>query len=52
MACDGRNNVADLVVTFGITGDLAQKMTIRVLYRLERRGLLDCPILGVREEAV
>ena len=32
---------------FGITGDLAKVMTFRSLYRLERRGLLDCPILGV-----
>ena len=32
---------------FGITGDLAKVMTFRSLYRLEQRGLLDCPILGV-----
>lgn len=38
---------ADLLVIFGITGDLAHKMTFRALYRLERRGLLDCPIIGV-----
>ena len=47
MAGDGRNNVADLMVVFGLTGDLARKMTWRALYRLERRKLLDCPILGV-----
>ena len=47
MADDGSNNVADLMVIFGITGDLAQKMTFRALYRLERRKLLECPILGV-----
>jgi glucose-6-phosphate 1-dehydrogenase len=35
------------LVIFGITGDLAKKMTFRSLYRLERRGLLDCPIVGV-----
>jgi glucose-6-phosphate 1-dehydrogenase len=34
-------------VVFGITGDLAKVMTFRSLYRLERRGLLDCPIVGV-----
>jgi glucose-6-phosphate 1-dehydrogenase len=34
-------------VIFGITGDLARKMTFRSLYRLERRKLLDCPIVGV-----
>ncbi len=38
---------ADALVIFGITGDLARVMTFRSLYRLERRGLLDCPILGV-----
>ena len=32
---------------FGITGDLARVMTFRSLYRLEARGLLDCPIVGV-----
>jgi glucose-6-phosphate 1-dehydrogenase len=39
--------VADVLVIFGITGDLARKMTFRALYRLERRGLLDCRIIGV-----
>jgi glucose-6-phosphate 1-dehydrogenase len=39
--------VADVMVIFGITGDLAKKMTFRSLYRLERRGMLDCPIVGV-----
>ncbi|HUB76733.1 MAG TPA: hypothetical protein VL977_06740, partial [Solirubrobacteraceae bacterium] len=34
---------ADVFVIFGISGDLARKMTLRSLYRLERRGLLDCP---------
>jgi glucose-6-phosphate 1-dehydrogenase len=38
---------ADRFVIFGITGDLAKVMTFRSLYRLEQRGLLDCPILGV-----
>jgi glucose-6-phosphate 1-dehydrogenase len=38
---------ADRFVIFGITGDLAKVMTFRSLYRLEKRGLLDCPILGV-----
>jgi glucose-6-phosphate 1-dehydrogenase len=37
----------DVLVIFGITGDLARVMTFRSLYRLERRGLLDCPIVGV-----
>ena len=34
---------ADVLVIFGITGDLAKVMTFRSLYRLERRGLLDVP---------
>jgi glucose-6-phosphate 1-dehydrogenase len=38
---------ADAFVAFGITGDLAKVMTFRSLYRLERRGLLSCPIVGV-----
>ena len=38
---------ADVLVIFGITGDLAKVMTFHSLYRLERRGLLDCPIVGV-----
>jgi glucose-6-phosphate 1-dehydrogenase len=39
--------IADIFVIFGITGDLAKVMTFRSLYRLERRGLLQCPIVGV-----
>ena len=38
---------ADVFVVFGITGDLAKVMTFRSLYRLEARGLLQCPIVGV-----
>ena len=34
-------------MVFGITGDLARVMTFRSLYRLEARGLLRCPIVGV-----
>jgi glucose-6-phosphate 1-dehydrogenase len=43
-------NHADLLVIFGITGDLARRMTFRALYRLERRGLLDGPIIGVASD--
>jgi glucose-6-phosphate 1-dehydrogenase len=39
--------VADVFVIFGITGDLAKVMTFNSLYRLEERGLLTCPIVGV-----
>jgi glucose-6-phosphate 1-dehydrogenase len=42
---------ADVLVIFGITGDLARKMTFRALYRLERRRRLDCPIVGVGRRA-
>jgi glucose-6-phosphate 1-dehydrogenase len=38
---------ADVFVVFGITGDLAKVMTLHSLYRLEARGLLTCPIVGV-----
>jgi glucose-6-phosphate 1-dehydrogenase len=38
---------ADVFVAFGITGDLAKLKTFTSLYRLEQRGLLDCPIVGV-----
>jgi glucose-6-phosphate 1-dehydrogenase len=50
---DGRANgreAADVLVIFGITGDLARVMTYRALYRLEARGRLDCPIVGVAFE--
>jgi glucose-6-phosphate 1-dehydrogenase len=38
---------ADVLVIFGITGDLARVMTFHSLYRLEQRGLLECRIVGV-----
>jgi glucose-6-phosphate 1-dehydrogenase len=38
---------ADVLTIFGISGDLAKKMTFRALYRLEERGALNCPIVGV-----
>jgi glucose-6-phosphate 1-dehydrogenase len=38
---------ADAFVSFGITGDLAKKMTFVALYRLERAGRLNVPIVGV-----
>ena len=46
-AGDRGQPVADVLVIFGITGDLAKVMTFHSLYRLERRGLLNCPIVGV-----
>jgi glucose-6-phosphate 1-dehydrogenase len=47
LARDGREQPADVLVVFGITGDLARVMTFRSLYRLEQRGLLSFPIVGV-----
>jgi glucose-6-phosphate 1-dehydrogenase len=44
LAADGPG---DVLVVFGITGDLAKVMTFRSLYRLEAHGLLNCPIVGV-----
>ncbi|HEX2392520.1 MAG TPA: glucose-6-phosphate dehydrogenase [Solirubrobacterales bacterium] len=38
---------ADVLAIFGISGDLAKKMTFQALYRLEAAGKLDCPIVGV-----
>jgi glucose-6-phosphate 1-dehydrogenase len=38
---------ADALVIFGITGDLARKMTFDALYDLESRGTLDVPVIGV-----
>ena len=46
----GIGHGADVMVIFGVTGDLARKMTFRALYRLERRGLLHCPIIGVARD--
>jgi glucose-6-phosphate 1-dehydrogenase len=49
MAAKGNHSdgAADTLVIFGITGDLAKKMTFRALYRLEARGKLEAPIVGV-----
>ena len=44
------NAPADVLVIFGITGDLAKKMTFRSLYRLERRKMLECPVIGVARD--
>src|SRR5258705_2577506 len=47
MAQRSQDTAADVLTIFGITGDLAKKMTFRALYRLEARGKLECPIVGV-----
>ena len=41
---------ADVLVVFGITGDLAKKQTFRALYRMERRAELQCPVVGVARD--
>ncbi len=41
------DNAADVLTIFGISGDLAKKMTFRALYRLEAAGRLETPIVGV-----
>jgi glucose-6-phosphate 1-dehydrogenase len=42
-----KHEAADVLAIFGISGDLAKKMTFRALYRMEAAGRLDCPIVGV-----
>ncbi len=38
---------SDALVIFGITGDLAKRMTLQSLYRLDAAGLLKVPVIGV-----
>lgn len=37
----------DVLVLFGVTGDLARKMILPALYRLVARGVLTVPVVGV-----
>lgn len=37
----------DVLVVFGATGDLAHKKIFPALYQLQKRGLLDVPVVGV-----
>src|SRR4051794_29661077 len=46
-AASNTDQGADVLAIFGISGDLAKKMTFRALYELEERGKLGCPIVGV-----
>ena len=46
-AAKSEDAAADVLTIFGISGDLAKKMTFRALYRLEARGKLNTPIVGV-----
>ena len=38
---------SDALVLFGVTGDLAHKMTLPALYAMEKRGTLTVPVIGV-----
>ncbi|HTB97077.1 MAG TPA: glucose-6-phosphate dehydrogenase [Terracidiphilus sp.] len=38
---------SDALVLFGVTGDLAHKMTFPALYAMTKRGNLDVPVIGV-----
>jgi glucose-6-phosphate 1-dehydrogenase len=50
MSVTSTQREADALVVFGITGDLAKKMTFRSLYRLEVRGLLKRPVIAVARD--
>ncbi len=38
---------SDALVLFGVTGDLAHKMTFPALYAMTKRGNLNVPLIGV-----
>jgi glucose-6-phosphate 1-dehydrogenase len=42
-------DAGDVLVLFGATGDLARKKLFPALYHLERRGVLDVPVVGVAD---
>jgi glucose-6-phosphate 1-dehydrogenase len=44
---NGDERPADALVVFGVTGDLAHRMTLPSLYRLARRKELFCRVIGV-----
>jgi glucose-6-phosphate 1-dehydrogenase len=46
-AANHTDSAAGVLAIFGISGDLAKKMTFRALYRLEASGKLKTPIVGV-----
>jgi glucose-6-phosphate 1-dehydrogenase len=43
---DRDHHPGDALVILGVTGDVARKETLPALYRLERRGELDVPVVG------
>ncbi len=40
---------SDALVLFGVTGDLAYKMTFPALYAMVERGMLTVPVVGVAQ---
>jgi glucose-6-phosphate 1-dehydrogenase len=44
---EGHGPVGDVLVLFGVTGDLAHKMIFPALYRLVERDELSVPVIGV-----
>ncbi|MHB1285943.1 MAG: glucose-6-phosphate dehydrogenase [Leptospirales bacterium] len=40
-------NQADVLVVFGVTGDLVHKMIFPALYEMTRRGVLTTPVVGI-----
>jgi glucose-6-phosphate 1-dehydrogenase len=46
----GKAPSADVLVIFGITGDLARKQTLRALYRLEAHRRLTCHVICVARQ--
>lgn len=42
-----RTTLADALVIFGVTGDLAHKMIFPALYAMAKHGTLDVPVVGI-----
>jgi glucose-6-phosphate 1-dehydrogenase len=40
-------SLTDVLVIFGVTGDLAHKMIFPALYALVKRGILNVPVIGI-----
>ena len=47
MDAQDKAQASDVLVIFGITGDLAKKQTLQALYRLEAHHRLTCKVIGV-----
>jgi len=43
---------ADALVIFGVTGDLAHRKILPSLYSMERRGVLNVPVVGIARQAI